>query len=189
MIGKKEIQYRTNYLSWEDYFMAVAFLSSQRSKDPCTQVGACIVNDMNVIVATGYNGMPKGCSDDDFPWQKNTENRLDSKFLYVCHAEVNAILNKNSDDVRNCRIYVGLFPCNECAKVIIQSGITKVIYMSDQNSHKPETIASKKMFEAAKVEYRQYIPKQKKIVIDFNQIDWNNQDQGPPTPLKKNIAL
>lgn len=158
--------------------MSVAFLASMRSKDPCTQVGACIVNDDKKIVGVGYNGMPIGCNDDDFPWKKAHESELDSKFLYgtlhsskkhyinsiqcqltkqyfaVCHAELNAILNKNTENVKNCTLYVGLFPCNECAKVIIQSGIKKVYYMSDKHAHKVRTKAAKRMFDAAKVEYR-----------------------------------
>ncbi|KAK0183434.1 hypothetical protein PV327_001477 [Microctonus hyperodae] len=177
---------RQDHLNWDDYFMAVAFLSAKRSKDPCTQVGACIVDRMQRIIAVGYNGMPRGCSDEEFPWQKHTNNKLDSKYLYVCHAEVNAILNKNSYDVQNCTMYVGLFPCNECAKMIIQSGIKKVIYMSDKHSHKIETIAAKKMFDAASIEYRQYIPNPGKIMIDFDEINWNDQNQLPTTPLKIN---
>ena len=110
---------RANALSWDDYFMSVAFLSSMRSKDPNTQVGACIVNSEKRIVGIGYNGFPRGCSDDALPWARHSEkgNELDTKYPYVCHAEVNAILNKNSADVQGCSIYVGLFPCNECAKM------------------------------------------------------------------------
>ncbi|XP_054015448.1 deoxycytidylate deaminase [Hylaeus anthracinus] len=177
---------RTSYLDWDEYFMATAFLSAQRSKDPCTQVGACIVNSEKRIVGIGYNGMPTGCNDNDFPWTKGTSTSLDTKYLYVCHAEVNAILNKNSSDVKNCTIYVGLFPCNECAKVIIQSGIKVVVYMSDKHAHKVETIAAKKMFDAVGIEYRQYIPKNERIVIDFTEINWNEMTQLPPTPMKIN---
>ncbi|KAJ2941160.1 hypothetical protein O0L34_g10394 [Tuta absoluta] len=164
---------RTNYIEWEDYFMATAFLAAKRSKDPSFQVGACIVNRDKKIVGIGYNGMPIGCDDDDFPWGKNTPSPLDSKFLYVCHAEMNAIVNKNSADVKDCTIYVGLFPCNECAKIIIQSGITEVVYINDKNRHKPMNVASRKMFDAACVKYRQYVPKNKQIVIDFD-VDWEN---------------
>ncbi|CAH1955144.1 unnamed protein product [Acanthoscelides obtectus] len=150
---------RTDFLEWQEYFMAVAFLAAKRSKDPCTQVGACIVNDDNVIVGIGYNGMPKGCDDDAFSWAKKSQNRRDNKHLYevfflVCHAELNAILNKNCSDIKGCTIYVALFPCNECAKVIIQSGIKEVVYMSDKHAHKCNTIASKKMLNAANVKYR-----------------------------------
>ncbi|OXU16903.1 hypothetical protein TSAR_004475 [Trichomalopsis sarcophagae] len=175
---------RTDFLDWDDYFMSVAFLASMRSKDPCTQVGACIVNEDKKIVGVGYNGMPIGCNDDDFSWKKAHESELDSKFLYVCHAELNAILNKNSENVKNCTLYVGLFPCNECAKVIIQSGIKRVFYMSDKHAHKVRTKAAKRMFDAAKVEYCQYKPKHEKIVIDFGEINWNDMTQLPPTPVK-----
>uniref|UniRef100_A0A8D9EQ50 Probable deoxycytidylate deaminase n=1 Tax=Cacopsylla melanoneura TaxID=428564 RepID=A0A8D9EQ50_9HEMI len=154
-------------LEWHEYFMASAFLVAKRSKDPATRVGAVIVNEANKIVGTGYNGMPIGCSDDDFPWDKNTPNELDSKYLYVCHAEMNAILNKNSADTNKCRIYSSLFPCNECAKIIIQSGIREVIYMCDKDMRKPATIASKRMFDAAKIKYWQFKPQNEKIVIDM----------------------
>ncbi|KAL3880957.1 hypothetical protein ACJMK2_033159 [Sinanodonta woodiana] len=164
-------QKRKDYLEWPDYFMSIAFLSAQRSKDPRTQVGACIVNDENKIVGIGYNGMPSGCSDDILPWRKEAENILDTKQLYVCHAELNAVLNKNSADVKNCTIYVALFPCNECAKVIIQSGIKEVVYYSDKYSDKPEFQASKRMMDLAGVKYRQHIPKRSKIMIDFSVID------------------
>ncbi|XP_045480620.1 deoxycytidylate deaminase [Harmonia axyridis] len=180
---------RKNYISWHDYFMATAFLAAKRSKDPCSQVGACIVDRNKKIVGIGYNGMPTGCSDDEFPWSKESENALDNKYYYVCHAEVNAVLNKNSADVKDCTIYVGLFPCNECAKVIIQAGIKEVIYLSDKHSHKASTIASKKMLDAAKVEYWQYLPQNSKIVIDFNEIDWNNMNQLPKTPRKSDDEM
>lgn len=162
---------RLSYMDWDEYFMALAFLVAKRSKDPVTQVGACIVDDENRIVALGYNGMPRGCSDDVFPWQKNCSDKLEEKKLYVCHAEVNAILSKNCADIKHCRMYVGLFPCNECAKVIIQSGLRTVIYMSDKHEHKIKTIAAKRMFDAANVHYRQYIPKNKQIIINFEDID------------------
>uniref|UniRef100_A0A3Q2GVT5 Deoxycytidylate deaminase n=1 Tax=Equus caballus TaxID=9796 RepID=A0A3Q2GVT5_HORSE len=113
---------RDEYLQWPEYFMAVAFLSAQRSKDPNSQVAACIVNAENKIVGIGYNGMPNGCSDDLLPWRRTAENKLDTKYPYVCHAELNAIMNKNSADVKGCTMYVALFPCNECAKLIIQTG-------------------------------------------------------------------
>ncbi|CAL1683539.1 unnamed protein product [Lasius platythorax] len=176
---------RTSYIDWDEYFMAIAFLSAKRSKDPCTQVGACIVNNDKRIVGIGYNGMPMRCDDDEFPWGKSSRNSLDTKYLYVCHAEINAVLNKNSSDVKDCTIYVALFPCNECAKVIIQSGIKTVIYMSDKNAHKVETIAAKKMFDAADIKYRQYIPKNQKIEINFSDINWNEMSQLPQTPTKQ----
>ncbi|XP_047538927.1 deoxycytidylate deaminase [Vanessa atalanta] len=158
---------REGYIGWKEYFMAIAFLAAKRSKDPSYQVGACVVNKENKILGIGYNGFPIGCKDDDFPWGKNTPSPLDSKFLYVCHAEMNAILNKNSADLNNCTIYVSLFPCNECAKIIIQSGIREVVYLSDEKAHKPMYIASKKMFDAAGVNYWQFIPKNDTIVIKF----------------------
>ncbi|XP_071056002.1 deoxycytidylate deaminase [Onthophagus taurus] len=174
---------REDFMDWEDYFMATAFLAAKRSKDPVTQVGACIVSPDNKIVGIGYNGMPTGCSDDEFPWGKQP-NSLESKYLYVCHAEMNAILNKNVFNVKGCKIYVALFPCNECAKFIIQSGITEVIYMSDKYADKIETKASKRMFDAVGITYKQYKPKQSRVVIDFDEVNWNNMRQEPGTPHK-----
>uniref|UniRef100_A0A336MVR8 Probable deoxycytidylate deaminase n=1 Tax=Culicoides sonorensis TaxID=179676 RepID=A0A336MVR8_CULSO len=176
---------RDDYISWEEYFMATAFLASKRSKDPSSQVGACIVNEEKKIVGVGYNGFPKGCNDDEFPWSKSSDDPLKNKYMYVCHAEMNAILNKNSSDVKGCTIYVALFPCNECAKLIIQSGIRKVVYLSDKHKDKANTIASKMMLDAAGIPYEQFVPKQKQILIDFTEIDWNNFNQLPPTPMKK----
>ncbi|XP_065080849.1 deoxycytidylate deaminase [Ochlerotatus camptorhynchus] len=181
-LGEKK---RTDYLDWNEYFMATAFLAARRSKDPNTQVGACIVNEENKIVGVGYNGFPIGCNDDDFPWGKSSNDPLDTKYVYVCHAEMNAILNKNSSDVKNCTIYVALFPCNECAKIIIQSRIKEVIYMSDKHALKKSTIASKKMFDATGIKYWQFVPKKSKIVIDFSEIDWDNLNQLPATPPSK----
>ncbi|XP_048774472.1 deoxycytidylate deaminase-like [Ostrea edulis] len=162
---------RNDYLEWPDYFMAIAFLSAQRSKDPRTQVGACIVNEEKKIVGIGYNGMPVGCHDDKMPWGRESDNVLNTKQLYVCHAELNAVLNKNSADVKNCSIYVALFPCNECAKVVIQSGIKEVIYYSDKYHDKPEFVASRRMLDMSGVKYRQYIPKKQQITIDFTAIE------------------
>ena len=172
---------RENVLNWEDYFMGIAFLSGKRSKDPVTQVGACIVNDEKRIVGIGYNGMPEGCHDDDFPWTKNKDLRLDErKHGYVCHAEMNAILNKNSVSLKGCKLYVSLFPCNECAKLIIQSGIKEVIFYSDKRKDKPDTKASKKMLRAAKVKYRQHETAQTTITIDFDSINQTHAvQQGP----------
>lgn len=146
---------REDYLSWDEYFMGIALLSSMRSKDPSTQVGACIVNSEKRILSMGYNGMPRCCSDDEFPWDKN-ENPLNSKYLYVCHAELNAILNCASGNVRGCTVYTTLFPCNECAKAIIQSGISEVVYMSDKYSDSDSVLASKRMFTTAGVKFREY---------------------------------
>lgn len=151
--------------------MGIAFLAAQRSKDPATQVGACIVNDEKHIVGIGYNGLPINCGDDAFPWTKESADPLENKYMYVCHAEVNAILNKNSIDVKGCTLYVALFPCNECAKIIIQSRIKEVVYLSDKHFDKPHTIASKRMLNAAGVIYRQFVPKHERIVIDFSKIN------------------
>jgi len=179
----KSNEKRKNYLSWDDFFMATAFLAAKRSKDPVTQVGACIVTPNKKIVGTGYNGMPIGCEDDDFPWGKNNQSEIDNKFLYVCHAEMNAVLNKNSMDVQDCTIYVALFPCNECAKIIIQSGIKEVVYLSDKYSFKPKMIAAKRMFNASGVKFRQHIPSNQRLVIDFSEIN-ANMTQMPNTPEK-----
>lgn len=138
---------RDNYIKWDEYFMAIARLSAMRSKDPSTQVGACIVSDDNRILAIGYNGAPNGFDDDRFPWGK-TGGRLDTKYPYVCHAEMNAILNYrgNKKDLEQAKLYVDLFPCNECAKIIIQSGIKQVIYLYDKHSKEENNIASRKLF-------------------------------------------
>lgn len=179
---------RENYIDWPEYFMATAFLAAKRSKDPSTQVGACIVNEDLKIVGVGYNGFPIGCGDDDFPWGKTSDDRLETKYMYVCHAEVNAVLNKNSADLKNCTIYVALFPCNECAKVIIQSRIKEVVYMSDKHAGKVETIASKQLLNAAGVKYTQFVPKRKQILIDFTEIeDAGSFNQLPPTPIKHKL--
>ena len=139
-----------------------------RSKDPSTQVGACIVNEKKRIVGIGYNGFPTGCSDDILPWNRKHSKGINyTKYPYVVHAETNAILNKNSESCQNCTIYVILFPCNDCAKLIIQSGIKKVIYISDKYKMTDKVIASKKLLDLAGVEYKQYIPKNKSILITF----------------------
>lgn len=162
-----------SHVSWDDYFMAVAFLTAMRSKDPATQVGACIVNQDKKIVGIGYNGMPSGCKDDELPWAKESSDPLYTKYMYVCHAELNAIMNKNSSDLKGCKIYVALFPCNECAKLVIQAGIREVIYFSDKHSHKPETIASKLLMDLSGVKYRKHNPSQQQIKLDFKTIDKN----------------
>ncbi len=147
---------RKDYLSWEEYFMAIAILTAKRSKDPNTQVGACIVSSDNRILSIGYNGTPNGYSDSNFPWQREGEP-LDTKYLYVCHAELNAILNFRGGkrELEGSRIYVDLFPCNECAKAIIQSGIKEVVYLRDKYSDTDGVKASKKMFDVCGVKYRQ----------------------------------
>lgn len=141
---------RENVLSWDAYFMGLAHLSALRSKDPSTQVGACIVSKDNKVVGIGYNGLPKGCSDDQFPWVREGVF-LDTKYPFVVHAELNAILNSTSS-LEGCTIYVSLFPCNECAKAIIQSGITKIVYENDKYAHTDAVQASKQMLLAARVE-------------------------------------
>ena len=157
---------RKDYISWDEYFMGVALLASKRSKDPNTQVGACIVDQNNVILTTGYNGFPKGCSDDEFPWDREGEN---TKYPYVVHAELNAILNASGKDLKGARIYVDLFPCNECAKAIIQSGIKEVIYLSDKYANTPATQASKLMLTTAVVRLTQMHPDIDNIVLDFKK--------------------
>ena len=147
---------REDYISWDEYFMGVAILSGMRSKDPNSQVGCCIVSQDNKILSMGYNGFPKGCSDDEFPWERDAESPLDTKYLYVAHRELNAILNYSGGSLAGAKLYVSLFPCNECAKAIIQCGLKEVIYDSDKYADTPATIASKRMMEAAGVTYRQY---------------------------------
>ncbi|KAL7405139.1 hypothetical protein ABVT39_024272 [Epinephelus coioides] len=156
---------RTDVLESSDYFMAVAVLSAQRSRDPSTQVGACIVNQENKVVGVGNNGMPNGCDDAQLPWARSDADPLKNKYLYVCHAELNAIMNKNSADLRDCTIYVTLFPCNECAKLIIQAGIMNVVYLSDKYRDSKETVASKKLLKAAGIQCRMFKTKRTEIVI------------------------
>lgn len=140
-------------LNWDEYFMSLAHLSAVRSKDPSTQVGAVIVDSNNRVVGLGYNGFPRGCDDNKFPWEREGEY-LDTKYAYVVHAELNAILNANKL-IENCRLYVSLFPCNECSKAIIQSGIKEIIYESDKYKDLDQFKASKKMLEAAGIKLRQ----------------------------------
>lgn len=146
---------RKDYISWDEYFMGVAILASMRSKDPNTQVGACIVSQDNKILSMGYNGFPIGCSDDEFPWSREAEG-LDSKYLYTTHSELNAILNYRGGSLEGATIYVTLFPCNECAKAIIQSGIKRIVYDSDKYDGTPAVAASKRMLKAAGVVLQQY---------------------------------
>lgn len=156
---------REDYLSWDEYFMGIALLSSMRSKDPSTQVGACIVDGDKRIRSMGYNGMPRCCSDEEYPWGRG--DGLDSKYLYVCHAELNAILNSNNGSVRGCTCYTTLFPCNECAKALIQAGVAEVVYMSDKYAESDSVRASKRMFDSAGVKYREYTPAQKTTKLDL----------------------
>ena len=157
---------RQDYISWDEYFMGVAMLAARRSKDPSTQVGACIVSQDNIIISTGYNGMPKGCSDDEFPWER-TGAENETKYPYVVHAELNAILNANGRDLRGSRLYVALFPCNECAKAIIQSGVKEVVYLSDKYKDTMGNLASKKMLDAAGVKYTRLQSRVQSITLDF----------------------
>lgn len=148
---------RTDYISWDEYFMGVAQLSGMRSKDPSTQVGACIVSSDNKILSMGYNGFPMGCSDEDFPWSREGEE-LDTKYPFVTHGELNAILNYRGGSLEGTKLYVSLFPCNECAKAIIQAGIRTVVYNSDKYEGSVANRASKRMFDAAGVAYIPYSP-------------------------------
>lgn len=158
---------RANYIDWDEYFMGVAILSAKRSKDPGTQVGACIVTPDKRIVGVGYNGLPAGCSDDEFPWDREGDF-LNSKYAYVCHAELNAILN-STKNLKGCTIYVDLFPCNECAKSIIQSGISEIVYLSDKYNNTDSNAASKKLLNAANVKLRQLDPKFDELVLNFRK--------------------
>jgi dCMP deaminase len=161
---------RTGYISWDEYFMGVALLSAQRSKDPNTQVGACIVNQKNKIVGAGYNGLPIGCSDDEFSWSKEGDF-MDTKYPFVCHAELNAILNNIGMDLKGCTIYTALFPCNECTKAIIQSGISTVVYLSDKYEQTDAARASKLMLDKAGIAYRKVRVSVDQIVLSFDEKD------------------
>ncbi len=153
-----ESRKRTDYISWDEYFMGVAELSGMRSKDPNTQVGCCIVSSDNKIMSMGYNGLPIGCSDDEFPWNRENadDDPYNAKYVYVAHSELNAILNYRGGSLEGSKLYVTLFPCNECAKAIIQAGIKTVIYADDKYAGSPGTRASKRMFDAAGVRYYPY---------------------------------
>ena len=155
---------RKDVLTWDEYFMGLAHLSALRSKDPNTQVGAAIVDENHRVVSVGYNGMPKGCSDDVFPWSREGAI-LQTKYAFVVHAELNAILNSKYP-VSGCTLYVSLFPCNECAKAIIQSGIRTVVYDSDKYEHTPSVIASKRMMDAAGVRYYKYSRTNRQIILN-----------------------
>ena len=159
-------QKRKDYISWDEYFMGVSMLSGMRSKDPNTQVGACIVSNDNKILSMGYNGFPIGCSDDEFPWTRDGAE-TETKYPYVTHSELNAILNYGGGSMEGAKIYVSLFPCNECAKAIIQAGIRTVVYDSDKYADSPSVIASKKMFDAAGVKYYSYEHTNRKVVLEL----------------------
>lgn len=159
MAGKRE-----DYISWDEYFMGVAHLSGMRSKDPNTQVGACIVSGDNKILSMGYNGFPKGCSDEEYPWEREGQEE-DTKYPYVTHSELNAILNYRGGSLEGTTLYVSLFPCNECAKAIIQAGITRVVYDSDKYLNTPMNLAAKRMFRSAGVELVPYSRTGRMILI------------------------
>ena len=156
----------THYLYWDQYFMGIALLSAQRSKVPHTRVGACIVDADNKILSVGYNGMPCGCSDDEYPWD-STGEPLDTKYLYVCHAELNALLNYSGFKLKGAHIYTTLFPCNECTKALIQSGICEVIYLEDKYSGTASVISAKKMMKSAGVVYRKYEQAEKTLQLSI----------------------
>ena len=158
---------RQDYISWDEYFMGIAKLSALRSKDPNTQVGACIVSEDNKILSMGYNGMPIGCDDDEFPWNRDSEDPYDNKYYYSTHSELNAILNYRGGSLEGAKIYVTLFPCNECAKAIIQCGIKKVIYDDNKYEDTSSVKASERMFKSAGVEVEQYSRSNEKVEIDL----------------------
>lgn len=157
---------RQDYIEWDQYFMGLALLSAQRSKDNSTQVGACIVNDQNKIVSIGYNGMPNGCCDDDMPWEREAESPLDTKYPFVCHAELNAILNSSTRDFRDCTLYVTLFPCNECAKAVIQAGIKRVVYYDNKYADTDSTKAAVIMFDKCGIEFEEYQPIGRTLMLE-----------------------
>ena len=158
---------RQDYITWDEYFMGIAELSAQRSKDPMTQVGCCIVSDDNKILSMGYNGFPIGCSDDDFPWAREGEGDLDTKYLYSTHSELNAILNYSGGSLKGARMYVTLFPCNECAKAIIQCGIKELVYGCDKYADTTSVLASKRMLKASGVKFRQYEPSGRTVSLEL----------------------
>lgn len=163
---KKINKQRKDYLSWDQYFMGVAQLSALRSKDPSTQVGACIVGNDNRILSIGYNGTPNGFKDEYFPWDREGLP-LETKYMYVCHAELNAVLNYRGSrkELEDATLYVDLFPCNECAKIICQSGIREVVYLRDKYADTDSVIASKRLFDACGIKYRNIELSNKEINI------------------------
>jgi len=158
---------KQDYLKWDAYFMGIALLSAERSKDPHTSVGACMVSQDNKILSVGYNGMPRGCSDDTYPWRREADSDLETKYLYVCHAELNAILNYTGTNMLHAKIYTTLFPCNECTKALIQVGISEVIYLSDKYADTSSVMAAKRMMKSAGVSYTKYQPVGKTISFDL----------------------
>lgn len=158
---------RTDYISWDEYFMGIALFSAQRSKDNSTQVGACIVNSEKKIVSVGYNGMPTGCIDDEMPWERTGECSLDTKYPFVCHAELNAILNSSMHGVNGATLYVTLFPCNECAKAIIQCGIKKVVYLENKYADTESVKASVMMLEKCGVAVEEYKKSGREVTLNL----------------------
>ena len=146
---------REGYISWDEYFMGIAALSGLRSKDPNTQVGCCIVSEDNKILSMGYNGLPNGCEDDEFPWERQG-GTLDTKYAYVTHAELNAILNSKTANLEGSTVYVTLFPCNECTKALIQKRIGKIIYLDDKYHDTDTSEAARRMLDSAGVKYERY---------------------------------
>lgn len=157
---------RTDYITWDEYFMGIAYLSAMRSKDPSTQVGACIVSRENKILSMGYNGFPKGCDDDEFPWDREG-GVYDSKYAYVTHSELNAILNYRGGSLDGTKLYVTLFPCNECAKAIIQAGIAELVYADDKYNGTPANLASRRMLKAAGVKMTPYKSRGREIRLEL----------------------
>lgn len=163
---------RMDYISWDTYFMGIALLSAQRSKDPHTQVGACIVSTglhgypENIILSSGYNGLPRGCRDENFPWEREG-NDFDTKYSYVMCAELNAIIGAQGRNLNGAKIYVSLFPCSGCAKAIIQAGIREVVYLDDKYAGLDSVRASKRLFHAAGVRVRRFVPEQNQLTLDF----------------------
>ena len=162
----EKIRKRSGYISWDEYFMGVSKLAAMRSKDPNTQVGACIVSLENKILSMGYNGFPNGCADEDFPWNREGDE-VDTKYPYVTHSEMNAILNYRGGSLEGTKLYVTLFPCNECAKAIIQAGIKTVVYDDDKYDGTPSNVAAKRLFNAAGIRYYRYQATGRKVEIDL----------------------
>ncbi len=155
---------RKDYINWDEYFMGIATMTALRSKDNNSQVGACLVSEDNKILSMGYNGMPLGCNDDEMPWGREGDP-LDTKYMYVCHAELNAILNSPHKTLKGARCYVTLFPCNECSKAIIQSGIKEIVYFSDKYHDTPSSIAARFMLKKAGVKMTPYTPTGREIAF------------------------
>ena len=164
--GKIDCMKREDYISWDTYFMGIATLSAKRSKDPYTSVGACIVSQDNKILSLGYNGMPRGCSDDEYPWEREGDP-METKYLFVCHAELNALLNYSGTNMEGAKIYTTLFPCNECTKALIQAGIKEIIYYSDKYKDTDSVKASKRMMHSAKIKIREYEPEHCEITLNL----------------------